>query len=93
MEDNRIFYLRSDTLADRASLAGFMSEAFGFPLEEADNLDSLADLLSEVLEETTFVISRQSLMEICGEDFSYRGLCMLADAVDENPCLHVRLIR
>lgn len=68
-----------------------MKEAFEFEDDyDCVNLDALNDSLSEVDEDTYVILTPDSIMKICKEEYAYRVLLVLGNAAQANPYLHIR---
>lgn len=86
-------WLDQARMTNREDLGTYMQDLFGVPAEEAENLDRLADSLSEARRDVSIRISRSCLQAICRNDFSYGALCVLAGAASQNPHITIRLGR
>jgi RNAse (barnase) inhibitor barstar len=82
--------LDANRILDRESMAIYMKETFDFPAHFGKNLDALNDMLSEVSEDTVFVLTRKNVDQICKEKYAYKVLMVLGRAADENPHLRIR---
>lgn len=82
--------LDANRIMDRESMAIYMREIFVLPSHFGKNLDALHDVLSEVTEDTVFVLTRKNVDHICKEKYAYKVLMVLGRAADENPHLKIR---
>lgn len=83
--------LDSDTLSDRERMAFVMKRELDLPESFNGNLDALADLLSEVTEETVFEVETGTLDRSGTDERLNRTLQMLSRVTRENPHLHLYL--
>ena len=76
---------------DKETMSAYLSEIFNFPEYFGNNLDAAFDLLMEVNEDTLLYFTRESLIEMASEDYSYKSLRMLVEACFNNPHLKFKL--
>lgn len=83
--------LTAEKIKDKESMAAFMKEALDLPAYFGGNLDALADLLSEIREETVFEVEESELERMPEGGYCARTLNVLNIAAQENPHLHLYL--
>ena len=76
---------------DKETTSAYLSEIFNFPEYFVNNLDAAFDLLMEVDEDTLLYFTRECLIEMASEDYSYKALRMLVEACFNNPHLKFKL--
>ncbi len=72
-------------------MASFMRGALDLPDYFGGNLDALADLLSEIREETVFEVEESELDRMPEDGYAAKTMKVLCIASDENPHLHLYL--
>jgi RNAse (barnase) inhibitor barstar len=83
--------LTEEKMKDKESMASFMRGALDLPDYFGGNLDALADLLSEIREETVFEVEECELERIPEGGYAAKTLHVLCMAADDNPHLHLYL--
>lgn len=76
-------------LADKESMALYLKKELDFPEWFGGNLDALSDVLSEISEETAFVVEAGALPAFYAEGRPKTALKVISLAVQENPHLHL----
>lgn len=87
----RRIILRPERIQTKEDMNTYMKEMFSF--EEAyacSNLDALRDSLSEVEEETIFILTPETIQKICANEYAYKVLLTLGYAAEENECISIR---
>ncbi len=85
-------YLEGNRITTKEKMAAYTREIFSLPETFGGNLDALNDCLSEVTEETAICLTKENLLEICGNSYAYRTLLVLSQAAAENPHLSLRIM-
>lgn len=83
--------LTADKIRDKESMAAFMKAELDLPEYFGGNLDALADLLSEIREDTVFELEESELDRMPEGGYCARTLNVLNIAAQENPHLHLYL--
>ena len=78
-----------DMLADKETMAWYLKKELDLPEWFGGNLDALADVLSEISEETAFVAEAAALPAFYEEGRPKMVLKVISRAVQENPHLHL----
>ena len=56
---------------------------------EAENLDALLDLLTEVTDQVDIIVTPETISRICDSVYAYKVLLAFSLASEENPNLHL----
>ena len=78
-------------LGDKETMASYMKQQMDLPEWFGGNLDALADVLSEVSEETGFVMEAGQYAAFHTEGYPGKVLQVIRRAVSENTHLHLFL--
>lgn len=89
LDFNRKIWLEADRLYDKESTLEYFKELFVFPEYMGNNLDALSDCLSEVSEDTTFLLTKQCVRDICDHSYAFKVLILLGNVVHENPHFNI----
>ena len=87
----RRIVLTLENIGSREDMAAFMKEELELPEYFGGNLDALADLLSEVSEETVFEVEESELMDMPEDSYAAKTIKVLCAAAGENPHIHLYL--
>ena len=83
--------LRPERIQTKEDMNAYMKELFSFEEKNAcSNLDALRDSLSEVEEETVFILTPETIQMICANEYAYKVLLALGYAAEENPAISIR---
>ena len=85
----RLVRLDPEVLFDKESIALYLKKELDLPAWFGGNLDALADVLSEISEETAFVVEITSLPAFYAEGRPKKALKVISRAAQENPHLHL----
>lgn len=86
---NKKIWLDASKLKDKDTLYSYMKEIFELPEYFGNNLDALSDSLSEVSEPIDILLTRQTVKDICEDEYAFKVLIVLGEAANNNPYLHL----
>ena len=87
LDFTRKIWLDADRIYNKEAVIEYFNELFEFPDYMGNNLDALSDCLSEVKEDTTFLLTKQCVRNICDNSYAFKILILLGNVVHENPHL------
>ena len=83
--------LDPEQLADKEAMTAFMERELDLPEWFGGNLDALSDVLSEVSDETVFVVEVGSVGAFTADGYPKKVIRVISAAAKENPHLHLYL--
>ena len=89
LDFTRKIWLDADRIYNKEAVIEYFNELFEFPDYMGNNLDALSDCLSEVKVDTTFLLTKQCVRNICDNSYSFKVLMLLGNVVHENPHLNI----
>lgn len=93
MDSIRSFRLDPGRITSREVLFPYLREMFAgswiFPEDFSGNLDALADILSELCEDTEIRITRSCMKKVTEDHYSWQVFRVLADSAAKNPHLNL----
>ena len=89
LDFTRKIWLDADHLYNKDKVIEYFNELFEFPDYMGKNLDALSDCLSEVNEDTTFLLTKKCVRNICENSYAFKVLILLGNVVHENPHLNI----
>ena len=78
-------------LCDKETMAAYMKQEMELPEWFGGNLDALADVLSEITQETVFEVEVSTMGDFTSGEYPGRVLKVISGAAKENPHLHLYL--
>lgn len=85
----RIIRLEGGAFLNREEWHRYLKESFSFPDYYGENLDALADVLSEISEETMIQVSDLELWQERLGDYFEAAWETICEGVEENPFLRM----
>ncbi len=82
-------WLEAEPLKTRSAMGPYLAECFDLD-EVPTNLDALHDELTEVCEHVNVYMTQDTVKEIASDEYAYKVLMVLGDAVTENPYIKLR---
>ncbi len=84
-------HLTSENLKDKETMSAVMRASLDIPDYFGGNLDALADILSEITQETVFEIDIADLESFSEDGYAQKALKVISRVCEENPHLHLYL--
>lgn len=78
-------YLDASRIRDRNAMYMYFDEMFDLPEGTGRTIDSISDVLSEVSEDVSFILTHDCIREIVKSNYAFKVLLMLGRNADENP--------
>ncbi len=83
--------LYPEKLADKESMSELMKASLDLPDYFGGNLDALADVLSEVTQETVFEVDISDIGAFSPDEYPKKVLKVISHACEDNPHIHLYL--
>ncbi len=84
-------HLTLENLKDKKTMSETMRLSFDLPEYFGGNLDALADVLSEITQETVFELDITDLERFSEDGYAQKALKVISRICEENPHLHLYL--